>query len=269
MSSFELATDLEDLRIHLNLDKIPTLLGHSNGGAIALAYAEMFPERVERLVLLGGQLIGFKGIREKEKEKGEEEEDKKKNAEERRGCQGEDKDATEKDMHWGRRAGNGYEYANDNDNDNQNRNEQKQRHEDGDNQQQSKENIYTNTASNNNILKSPHHDPRSSNARTLKLDKTSDLAFTASVNAMWPLYFSNPAQHVPSLRSAIGDHVMPVWCYEGVYGSDRVFEESGETVRRLGNVKAKTLIIAGAEDRACRVESAEKMRDGIAGKDIG
>ncbi|KAH8427101.1 alpha/beta fold hydrolase [Aspergillus melleus] len=262
MSSFELATDLEDLRIHLNLEKIPTLLGHSNGGAIALAYAEMYPERVERLVLVGGQLIGFKSIRAKEEE--EEEEEKK-------GGQDENDDTDqdeEKDVHWERRVGNEnqYEngYANDNnDNNNQNKNEQRQRHTDGDNQQHSKEHIYNRTETNTNILKTPNHDPRSSNKTQLKLDKSSDSAFTASVNAMWPLYFSNPAEYVPVLLSAIGGHVMSVWCYEGVYGSDRVYEESGEMVRRLGDVKARTLIIAGAEDRACRVESAEKMRNGI------
>lgn len=54
----DLASDLEDLRQHLHLDHYPVLLGHSNGGAIALGYAEMYPRRVHKLVLLDHQLVG-------------------------------------------------------------------------------------------------------------------------------------------------------------------------------------------------------------------
>lgn len=59
----DLASDLEDLRLHLGLDAFPSLLGHSNGGAIVLGYAEMFPSRVERLVLVCHSLIGVKNRR--------------------------------------------------------------------------------------------------------------------------------------------------------------------------------------------------------------
>ena len=55
-----LASDLDDLRQHLGLRAFPVLLGHSNGGAIALGYAEMYPERVQKLVLLNHQLVGMK-----------------------------------------------------------------------------------------------------------------------------------------------------------------------------------------------------------------
>ncbi|KAL4871025.1 Alpha/Beta hydrolase protein [Aspergillus spectabilis] len=58
MSTRTLASDLEYLRIHLNQDKLQ-LLGHSNGGAIVLAYAEDFPDRVEKLVLVNHELQGF------------------------------------------------------------------------------------------------------------------------------------------------------------------------------------------------------------------
>lgn len=58
-----LASDLEDLRLYLGLDSFPVLLGHSNGGAIALGYAEMYPARVEKLILLNHTLIGFLGDR--------------------------------------------------------------------------------------------------------------------------------------------------------------------------------------------------------------
>ncbi|PKY01757.1 alpha/beta-hydrolase [Aspergillus campestris IBT 28561] len=54
----DLSTDLDDLRLHLHLDTLPTLLGHSNGGAIALGYAETHPHRINKLILLNHQLIG-------------------------------------------------------------------------------------------------------------------------------------------------------------------------------------------------------------------
>lgn len=53
-----LASDLEDLRQHLGLDAFPALLGHSHGGAVVLAYAQMYPERVRSLVLLSHSLPG-------------------------------------------------------------------------------------------------------------------------------------------------------------------------------------------------------------------
>ncbi|KXG48471.1 Initiation factor 2B-related protein [Penicillium griseofulvum] len=57
MSSMpDLASDLENLRHHLHLERYPVLLGHSNGGAIVLGYAEMYPSRVGKLVLLDHQL---------------------------------------------------------------------------------------------------------------------------------------------------------------------------------------------------------------------
>ena len=59
MSPFTLATDLEHLRTHLNLDSFPTLLGHSHGGTIALCYAELFPTHVKNLILLDHRLLGF------------------------------------------------------------------------------------------------------------------------------------------------------------------------------------------------------------------
>ncbi|CAG8892000.1 unnamed protein product [Penicillium egyptiacum] len=64
MSSMpDLASDLEDLRQHLRLERYPVLLGHSNGGAIALGYAEMYPSRVGKLVLLDHQLVGLQDKR--------------------------------------------------------------------------------------------------------------------------------------------------------------------------------------------------------------
>lgn len=44
--------DLEALRVHLQQERL-TLLGHSWGGMLAMAYAVAHPERVERLILVG------------------------------------------------------------------------------------------------------------------------------------------------------------------------------------------------------------------------
>ena len=53
-----MASDLELLRSHLGIDKLK-LIGHSNGGAIALAFAQNYPDSVEKLVLIDSELQGF------------------------------------------------------------------------------------------------------------------------------------------------------------------------------------------------------------------
>ena len=58
MRSVTMAFDLESLRVWLELPSL-TLLGHSNGGTVALAYAEMYPERVDKLLLVDPQILGF------------------------------------------------------------------------------------------------------------------------------------------------------------------------------------------------------------------
>ncbi|KAH8812994.1 Alpha/Beta hydrolase protein [Xylogone sp. PMI_703] len=58
MSTKDMASDLEYLRQHLGLEKL-SIVGHSNGGAICLTYAEEFPERVEKLVLIDSEIQGF------------------------------------------------------------------------------------------------------------------------------------------------------------------------------------------------------------------
>lgn len=55
-----MSEDLEVLRTHLNLDCFPALLGHSNGGSIVLGYAEKYPDRVERLILISHRLMGMR-----------------------------------------------------------------------------------------------------------------------------------------------------------------------------------------------------------------
>lgn len=58
MSSHDMADDLEALRDYLGLSTIQ-LLGHSNSGAIGLSYAERYQNRVEKLVLIDSQVLGF------------------------------------------------------------------------------------------------------------------------------------------------------------------------------------------------------------------
>ena len=58
MNTRALGSDLEYLRLHLQLDRL-RFLGHSNGGAIILAYAEDFPDKVEKMVLINHELQGF------------------------------------------------------------------------------------------------------------------------------------------------------------------------------------------------------------------
>lgn len=59
MSCFDMAQDLEQLRVHLGISRFPAIVGHSHGGAIALAYAEEFPTRVARMVLINHRLLGY------------------------------------------------------------------------------------------------------------------------------------------------------------------------------------------------------------------
>jgi proline iminopeptidase len=58
MGIVDMANDLEALRVHLGLSEI-SILGHSNSGAIALAYAARYPERVSKLVLIDSQVLGL------------------------------------------------------------------------------------------------------------------------------------------------------------------------------------------------------------------
>jgi pimeloyl-ACP methyl ester carboxylesterase len=59
MNTLTLAQDIDPLRIHLELDSFAAVLGHSHGGTIALAYAELFPSRVRNLILLDHRLPGL------------------------------------------------------------------------------------------------------------------------------------------------------------------------------------------------------------------
>jgi pimeloyl-ACP methyl ester carboxylesterase len=66
MGSVDMADDLEALRIHLGLSEI-SILGHSNSGAIALSYAERFPDKVDKLVLIDSQVLGLSAAADTQK----------------------------------------------------------------------------------------------------------------------------------------------------------------------------------------------------------
>jgi pimeloyl-ACP methyl ester carboxylesterase len=50
--------DLERLRVYWKLEALD-LLGHSQGGAVALGYAERYPQRVHKLLLVDTSLLGY------------------------------------------------------------------------------------------------------------------------------------------------------------------------------------------------------------------
>lgn len=58
MGSAHMAEDIEQLRQHLGLPRID-LFGHSNGGAIAISYAERYGTHLRKLILTSSQLLGF------------------------------------------------------------------------------------------------------------------------------------------------------------------------------------------------------------------
>jgi len=58
MSSRHIVDDLDQFRQHLGLEKI-SVLGHSSGGTIALGYAIAYPDKVDKLVLLDTDLLGY------------------------------------------------------------------------------------------------------------------------------------------------------------------------------------------------------------------
>jgi len=60
LSKSDMVDDLEHLRVYWGVERLD-LIGHSNGGAIAVGYAERYPARVRKLVLLGSELSGYPG----------------------------------------------------------------------------------------------------------------------------------------------------------------------------------------------------------------
>ncbi|KAK2740926.1 hypothetical protein FQN57_005930 [Myotisia sp. PD_48] len=59
MSCFDMASDLDLFRSYLGMAKFPRMVGHSHGGTIVVAYAEMFPHCVEKILLIDHRLYGY------------------------------------------------------------------------------------------------------------------------------------------------------------------------------------------------------------------
>ncbi|KAF4840215.1 Proline iminopeptidase [Colletotrichum siamense] len=57
MNARTMVEDLEHLRTHLGLKAFPLLIGHSHGGAIALRYAQRYPDNVSKLLLIAPQVM--------------------------------------------------------------------------------------------------------------------------------------------------------------------------------------------------------------------
>ncbi|TPX11719.1 uncharacterized protein E0L32_007698 [Thyridium curvatum] len=57
MSAKRMAEDLDHLRNHLGLERFPVLVGASHAAAIALWYAEKYASRVDKLILVGAQIM--------------------------------------------------------------------------------------------------------------------------------------------------------------------------------------------------------------------
>jgi proline iminopeptidase len=62
MGSSDMADDLEALRNYLGLPTVQ-IIGHSNSGAIVLYYAERYPDRASKVVLISSQVIGLEWIK--------------------------------------------------------------------------------------------------------------------------------------------------------------------------------------------------------------
>jgi proline iminopeptidase len=60
LTNLQMTDDLEQLRQYWGVSQLD-LLGHSNGGAIAILYAERYPQHVRKLIVVGAQLLGYSG----------------------------------------------------------------------------------------------------------------------------------------------------------------------------------------------------------------
>jgi proline iminopeptidase len=59
MSSRHIISDVESLRSLLGITKFHAMIGHSAGGIIAIGYAIMYPDRVNRLIPIDSDLLGY------------------------------------------------------------------------------------------------------------------------------------------------------------------------------------------------------------------
>jgi proline iminopeptidase len=182
MSSRSMAEDLEALRKYLQLEKM-SLFGHSNGATIALHYAQTYPDRVEKLVLVALRLSGY------------------------------DDSAT-----WVRFMG---ERASD-----------------------------------------PRYESAIETIKTrLSMPKDDDdNGFGELLTGMLPYYLAHPEKNLDAFRESMGDGPPQAWAYVHQMQSDA---KDSVVLEKLGEVKAKTLLIAGGKDAFCTAEQADKAAEGL------
>lgn len=178
----DMCSDLEDLRVHLRVEKIPVLLGHSNGGAIALGYAELYPDRVQKLILVQNQIIGM-GDRQNDKI-----------------------EAMRQDPRYGRALDN---------------------------------------------LAGRYAD--------------TDEGLTESVNALWPLYFYDPARYIDEFLYAVGDQKFSVFTYRYQAHCDENLPNPTQMIDGLKYIRAPTLVIFGEDDMIIGLKVARRTKEGIPG----
>ncbi|KAJ9192852.1 hypothetical protein DTO164E3_7998 [Paecilomyces variotii] len=173
-----MSEDLEVLRIHLGLDYFPALLGHSNGGSIVLGYAEKYPSRVKKLILISHRLVGFR--------------------EHSLLLQCKDDERYKDAFEW---------YA----------------------------------------------------SHSVKTDED----FLQLSRHVPPLYFVDPERHLPQFETIFVDQIQSSYCYRAQRASDMKQENPPLMIARLGDVKAKTLIIFGRQDLICELGNAYRTKEGI------
>ncbi len=92
-------------------------------------------------------------------------------------------------------------------------------------------------------------------ALTSEAEAASDAAFGEHIETLWPLYFH---RYRPAYRALLDDVIY------SVQGQPPAAETAAYDVRRrLGEITAPTLILAGGDDFVCPPSQARAMADGI------
>ncbi|PGH00210.1 proline iminopeptidase [Blastomyces parvus] len=90
---------------------------------------------------------------------------------------------------------------------------------------------------------------------------TSDEELGVFMTRIAPLYFFDPATHVPRYLEAVGDQGYSFWCLDQMRLCNRTDAIGARMVGGLKQVTADTLIIFGGQDCQCTTESAEQTRE--------
>ncbi|RXH55369.1 alpha/beta fold hydrolase [Granulicella sibirica] len=181
MSTATMANDLEHVRQALGLETI-NLLGHSQGGEIALDYAERYPDRVGKLALIDPEVMDDRA------------------GEKTRAMLAALKDDSQ------------YKTA----------------------------------------VDAVFHAPS-------LVDNDS---FSATMNSILPLYFSDPQRQVPVFKTTLTGTHLSAFAQNARHPAD--LKEPRKQSEEYGRVHADTLIVNGDLDWYCPIEVARRMKNGIA-----